>query len=151
MLRFAFDDASALALKLAAMGRKYQKSTDLLLRKAPFARLVREFAMDFKARVPPALARLWNTPSDACSRFRTHARPQGRPKAAHCVDPLTLARTVGIECVRSSAGCQAGRAACKAATIVTKNGRKLSIAEKNLDLLSTLVYSARAADVGNFG
>ena len=28
--------------------RRYQKSTDLLLRKAPFARLVREIAMDFK-------------------------------------------------------------------------------------------------------
>ena len=28
--------------------RRFQKSTDLLLRKAPFARLVREIAMDFK-------------------------------------------------------------------------------------------------------
>jgi len=29
--------------------RKYQKTTDLLLRKAPFQRLVREIAMDFKS------------------------------------------------------------------------------------------------------
>ena len=29
--------------------RKYQKSTDLLIRKLPFARLVREIAQDFKA------------------------------------------------------------------------------------------------------
>ena len=28
--------------------RKYQKSTDLLIRKLPFQRLVREIAMDFK-------------------------------------------------------------------------------------------------------
>jgi histone H3/H4 len=28
--------------------RKYQKSTDLLIRKAPFQRLVRELAQDFK-------------------------------------------------------------------------------------------------------
>jgi len=28
--------------------RKYQKSTDLLIRKAPFLRLVREIAQDFK-------------------------------------------------------------------------------------------------------
>ena len=28
--------------------RRYQKSTDLLLRKAPFARLVREIACDYK-------------------------------------------------------------------------------------------------------
>ncbi len=31
-----------------AVGRKYQKSTELLLRKAPFARLVREISHDFK-------------------------------------------------------------------------------------------------------
>lgn len=29
--------------------RKYQKSTDLLIRKLPFQRLVREIAQDFKA------------------------------------------------------------------------------------------------------
>jgi histone H3/H4 len=42
----AFDAASALAL--TRFGRKYQKNGDLLLRKAPFARLVREVAVDFK-------------------------------------------------------------------------------------------------------
>ncbi|XP_010926333.1 histone H3.3a-like [Elaeis guineensis] len=31
--------------------RKYQKSTDLLLRKLPFQRLVREIAQDFKSEV----------------------------------------------------------------------------------------------------
>merc|ERR1711881_568514 len=31
--------------------RKYQKSTDLLIRKAPFQRLVREIAQDFKTDV----------------------------------------------------------------------------------------------------
>jgi histone H3 len=30
--------------------RKYQKSTDLLIRKLPFQRLVREIAQDFKVR-----------------------------------------------------------------------------------------------------
>ena len=33
----------------AAGCRKYQKNTDLLLRKAPFQRLVREVAQDFKS------------------------------------------------------------------------------------------------------
>ena len=36
--------------------RKYQKSTDLLIRKLPFHRLVREIAQDFKVKfilVPP--------------------------------------------------------------------------------------------------
>jgi histone H3/H4 len=31
--------------------RKYQKSTELLIRKLPFQRLVREIAQDFKVRV----------------------------------------------------------------------------------------------------
>ena len=31
--------------------RKYQKSTELLLRKAPFMRLVREIAQDFKSEL----------------------------------------------------------------------------------------------------
>jgi histone H3 len=31
--------------------RKYQKSTDLLIRKLPFQRLVREIAQDFKANL----------------------------------------------------------------------------------------------------
>lgn len=30
--------------------RKYQKSTELLIRKLPFQRLVREIAQDFKVR-----------------------------------------------------------------------------------------------------
>ena len=30
--------------------RRYQKSTDLLIRKLPFQRLVREIAQDFKVR-----------------------------------------------------------------------------------------------------
>ena len=30
--------------------RRYQKSTELLIRKLPFQRLVREIAQDFKAR-----------------------------------------------------------------------------------------------------
>jgi histone H3/H4 len=38
---FDFDAASALVLKHPALCRKYQKNGDLLLRKAPFARLVR--------------------------------------------------------------------------------------------------------------
>jgi len=32
--------------------RKYQKSTELLIRKLPFQRLVREIAQDFKVRCP---------------------------------------------------------------------------------------------------
>lgn len=32
--------------------RKYQKSTDLLIRKAPFARLVREVCMEYTRGVP---------------------------------------------------------------------------------------------------
>ena len=43
----SIDAASALVLKCVALGRKYQKSTNLLLRKAPFMRLVREVAQDF--------------------------------------------------------------------------------------------------------
>ena len=47
-----FDAASALVLTRAAVFcRKYQKSTELLIRKAPFARLVREVAQDFQERV----------------------------------------------------------------------------------------------------
>ena len=53
---FVIDAASALALTRATVGRKYQRSTDLLLRKAPFARLVREIAQDLKARVRYAAA-----------------------------------------------------------------------------------------------
>jgi histone H3/H4 len=43
---FDFDAASVLAL--TRFGRRYQKNGDLLLRKAPFARLAREVAQDFK-------------------------------------------------------------------------------------------------------
>ena len=32
--------------------RRYQKSTELLIRKLPFQRLVREIAQDFKVRLP---------------------------------------------------------------------------------------------------
>ena len=44
----ATDAASALALTLAAVCRRYQNSTELLIRKAPFARVVREIAQDYK-------------------------------------------------------------------------------------------------------
>lgn len=33
--------------------RRYQKSTELLIRKLPFQRLVREIAQDFKVCLPP--------------------------------------------------------------------------------------------------
>ena len=46
-----FDAASALVLTRAAVGRKYQKNVDLLIRKAPFARVVREVAQDFKVKM----------------------------------------------------------------------------------------------------
>ena len=36
-------------LTLAAVCRRYQNSTEVLIRKAPFARLVREVAQDFKS------------------------------------------------------------------------------------------------------
>merc|ERR1712226_1728179 len=41
--------------------RRYQKSTELLLRKLPFQRLVREIAQDFKTDLPfnPALSWLF--------------------------------------------------------------------------------------------
>jgi histone H3 len=35
--------------------RKYQKSTDLLIRKLPFQRLVREIAQDFKVSYPSCI------------------------------------------------------------------------------------------------
>ena len=35
-------------LKLALIVSRYQKSTELLIRKLPFQRLVREIAQDFK-------------------------------------------------------------------------------------------------------
>ena len=45
---FDLDAASALVLtRAAALCRKYQKTTELLIRKAPFARLVREVTQDF--------------------------------------------------------------------------------------------------------
>jgi len=40
--------------------RKYQKSTELLIRKLPFQRLVREIAQDFKVR--PLLFHALNAP-----------------------------------------------------------------------------------------
>jgi histone H3 len=46
MPMFDFDAASALAL--TPFGRQYQKSTELLIRKAPFSHLVCEVAQDFK-------------------------------------------------------------------------------------------------------
>ncbi len=47
---FAIDAASALALtQCCRFCRRYQKSTELLIRRAPFARLVREVAQDFKS------------------------------------------------------------------------------------------------------
>jgi hypothetical protein len=56
---FAIDAARALALKRAAVGRKYQKSAELLIRKAPFARLVHEVANDFKV-LSAALCSHWS-------------------------------------------------------------------------------------------
>ena len=41
--------------------RKYQKSTELLIRKLPFQRLVREIAQDFK--VSPIAKKSWRPPS----------------------------------------------------------------------------------------
>ena len=38
-----------LTLRATAIVRRYQKSTDLLIRKLPFQRLVREIAQDFKS------------------------------------------------------------------------------------------------------
>ena len=38
--------------------RRYQKSTELLIRKLPFQRLVREIAQDFKVCPPPCTVRL---------------------------------------------------------------------------------------------
>ncbi len=48
-VKAAIDTASALALKRAAVCRKYQKSTNLLIHKAPIAKLVREVEQDFRA------------------------------------------------------------------------------------------------------
>ena len=69
----------ALALKCAAFFcRKYQKSTNLLLRKAPFCRLVREVAHDFKVQMHRFAAPM--QPTDMCFRdfkqdlrFNSHA------------------------------------------------------------------------------
>ena len=58
--------------------RKYQKSTELLIRKLPFQRLVREIAQDFKVSVSSAMSVLWVAiPSLAVwqtdLRFQSHA------------------------------------------------------------------------------
>ncbi|TFK23239.1 histone H3 [Coprinopsis marcescibilis] len=45
--------------------RKYQKSTDLLLRKLPFSRVVREIALDMQTNL--------NGPSEAALRWQTSA------------------------------------------------------------------------------
>ena len=39
--------------------RRYQKSTELLIRKLPFQRLVREIAQDFKVSLPVPLHADW--------------------------------------------------------------------------------------------
>ena len=54
--------------------RKYQKSTELLIRKLPFQRLVREIAQDFKTGAP--LTRLRRKASKQLHR---------RPLAAPCI------------------------------------------------------------------
>ncbi|KAG0144166.1 hypothetical protein CROQUDRAFT_134529 [Cronartium quercuum f. sp. fusiforme G11] len=41
--------------------RQYQKSTDLLMRKLPFARLVREIAMDFATATESGVALRWQS------------------------------------------------------------------------------------------
>ena len=47
---FAIDATNALALtQCCRFGRWYQKSTELLIRRAPFGRLIREIAQDYKA------------------------------------------------------------------------------------------------------
>lgn len=38
--------------------RKYQKSTELLIRKLPFQRLVREIAQDFKVNIEVLMIRI---------------------------------------------------------------------------------------------
>ena len=65
--------------------RKYQKSTELLIRKLPFQRLVREIAQDFKTDL-----RFQSTPSWRCRRLlrptwwaslRTPTWPPSTPSA----------------------------------------------------------------------
>src|SRR3984893_1445692 len=50
--------------------RRYQKSTELLIRKLPFQRLVREIAQGFKARIHPLLfAYMWRCPNPSTDRL----------------------------------------------------------------------------------
>ena len=51
--------------------RRYQKSTELLIRKLPFQRLVREIAQDFKVRSPPSPFRRMGFETDQLNLLRT--------------------------------------------------------------------------------
>lgn len=56
--------------------RRYQKSTDLLIRKAPFQRLVREIVQDFKSDVrfqTTAVSQLWVYYYYAKERYMTYS------------------------------------------------------------------------------
>ena len=46
--------------------RKYQKSTELLIRKLPFQRLVREIAQDFKVFIPLQLSNSFHSIRRGC-------------------------------------------------------------------------------------
>jgi histone H3 len=81
--------------------RRYQKSTELLLRKLPFQRLVREVAQDFKVlpslrqRVAEALTRFVRVQSDL--RFNSHALA--------AMQEASEAYLVGLFEVRYAAAC----------------------------------------------
>uniref|UniRef100_A0A8C1WYG3 Histone H3 n=1 Tax=Cyprinus carpio TaxID=7962 RepID=A0A8C1WYG3_CYPCA len=63
--------------------RRYQKSTELLIRKLPFQRLVREIAQDFKTdlrfqRLAAACGGHPTPPTSKCD-VRSHAHPRHNP------------------------------------------------------------------------
>ncbi|KAF3848683.1 hypothetical protein F7725_015180 [Dissostichus mawsoni] len=74
--------------------RKYQKSSDLLLRKAPFSRLVREVCQSFSGESLRRQRRFWS----CCSRMPTcvPSTPSGSPSSPD----IQLARRIrGVETI----------------------------------------------------
>jgi histone H3/H4 len=95
--------------------RKYQKTTELLIRKAPFQRLVRQIASELKARAPcarqraPTITRARmrdvqrDTPRRSAVRVAPRAHRGARTRGAAALLSRRAARALGAQ--RSTARC----------------------------------------------
>jgi hypothetical protein len=76
--------------------RKYQKSTELLLRKLPFQRLVREIAQDYKTGTPP-ISLKWSTHGFSVPNYTSafhHLQDGPNTSFASCSVPFGLSVTL---------------------------------------------------------